>query len=355
MENMVNENLLNFFKNKKVFITGHTGFKGSWLSFILDLYGARVKGFSKKPNTSPSLFNNLNYSDRFFSIIGDINDFNHLKKEIRDFEPDFIFHLAAQPIVIDSYEDPLDTYHTNFNGTLNLLESIRKINRECNVVIITTDKVYKNNENKIPFQEDDMLGGKDPYSASKSASEILISSYSESFFSNHMINISTARAGNIIGGGDWSKYRLLPDIIRSCFENSELIIRNPNSVRPWQHVLDPILGYLDLARNLSIKPEIFNGAWNFGPDEKDPISVNDIIEIVKTNGELFNIKIENDISDKESKYLQLDITKSKVILNWTPKWNAETAIEHSIKWYRGFYNNISANDLITNDLKYYLK
>ena len=200
-----------------------------------------------------------------------------------------------------------------------------------------------------------MLGGKDPYSASKSATEILISSYSESFFPKNGINISTARAGNIIGGGDWSKYRLLPDIIRSCFENSELIIRNPSSIRPWQHVLDPLFGYLCLAKNLSIKPKIFNGAWNFGPDDKDPISVNDIIEIVKTNGELFNIKIENDVSNKEAKYLQLDIAKSKNILNWTPKWNAETAIKYTLKWYRGFYNNIPANDLIINDLNLYLK
>ena len=349
------ENSLKYFKNKKVFITGHTGFKGSWLSFLLDLYGAKVKGFAKKPDTNPSLFNNLKYSDKFISVFGDIKNYSHLKKEIDDFVPDFIFHLAAQPIVIESFNDPFDTFNTNFNGTLNLLESIREINRECNVIIITTDKVYKNNENKIPFKEDDILGGKDPYSASKSASEILISSYSKSFFSENKIKISTARAGNIIGGGDWSKYRLLPDIVRSCFENSKLIIRNPNSVRPWQHVLDPIFGYLDLARNLSIKPEVFSGAWNFGPDEQDPISVNDIIEIIKNHGELLNVKIDNDLSDKESKYLQLDITKSKTILNWTPLWSAETAIKNSILWYRGFYNNVSANKLITNDLKLYLK
>lgn len=355
MESMELNEVLKFYKGKKVFITGHTGFKGSWLTYILDSIGAEVKGYSLEPNTNPSLFKSLIFSDKFNSIIGDIRNKKEFKSEIENFNPEYIFHLAAQPIVIDSYEDPLATYHTNFNGTLNLLESIREINSECNIVIITTDKVYKNNENQTFFNEDDMLGGKDPYSASKSASEILVSSYSESFFSDNKINISTARAGNIIGGGDWSKYRLLPDIIRSCFENSELIIRNPNSVRPWQHVLDPILGYLDLGRNLSLKPEIFNGAWNFGPDQKDPISVNDIIEIVKTNGELINIKIENDKSNKEAKYLQLDITKSKTILNWTPKWDAENAIKNTLKWYRGFYNNISANDLINNDLELYLK
>jgi len=347
--------VLKFYKNKKVFVTGHTGFKGSWLSFILDLYGAKVKGFSKKPSTKPSLFDNLNFSEKFSSITGDVKDIKHLKMEISQFKPDFIFHLAAQPIVIDSYQDPLETYQSNFNGTLNLLESLREINKKCNIVITTTDKVYKNNENKIPFKENDILGGDDPYSASKSASEILINSYSKSFFLDNKINIASARAGNVIGGGDWSQHRLLPDIIRSCFEKSELIIRNPDSVRPWQHVLDPILGYIDLARNLSINPKVFKGAWNFGPDEKKPVSVNDIIDIIKTVEELSNIKIENDRLNKEAKYLQLDISKSKNILNWKPRWSSENAVIHTIKWYTKFYKNISANQLIINDLKKYLK
>jgi len=347
--------VLKFYKNKKVFVTGHTGFKGSWLSFILDLHEANVKGFSKNPTTKPSLFNNLNFSERFSSVIGDIKDINHLKMEISQFEPDFIFHLAAQPIVIDSYRDPVETYQSNFNGTLNLLESIREINRKCDIIITTTDKVYKNYENKIPFKEDDVLGGEDPYSASKSASEILINSYSKSYFLDNKINIATARAGNVIGGGDWSQHRLIPDIIRSCFEKSELVIRNPKSVRPWQHVLDPILGYLDLARSLSINPKAFKGAWNFGPDEKHPISVSDIIDIIKTKQELSNIKIKNDTSIKESKHLQLDISKSKTILNWKPRWDSKSAVEHTIKWYSNFYKNTPANQLIVDDLKKYLK
>ena len=263
--------------------------------------------------------------------------------------------MAAQPIVIESYKDPVNTYHTNFNGTLNLLESIRELNEECNVVIITTDKVYDNNDMKLSFKESDKLGGKDPYSSSKSASELLISSYSSSFFSDNNINISTARAGNIIGGGDWSPYRLLPDVIRCCFENSELIIRNPKSVRPWQHVLDPLFGYIELARKLNSNPKKYKGSWNFGPDENDPISVKDIIDIIKTKGLLFNIKTQNDITKKESKFLQLDISKSKDILSWTPKWNAENAVEYTINWYKDYYNNIPAKDLIIKDLQTYLQ
>ena len=354
MENMVTENTLSFFKNKKVFITGHTGFKGSWLSFILDLYGAKVKGFSKKPDTSPNLFDNLFFSKNFNSVIGDIKNYEFLKKEILNFKPDFIFHLAAQPIVIESYIDPVETYNTNFNGTLNLLESIRELDK-CSIVMITTDKVYENNETKVSFKETDKLGGKDPYSSSKSASELLISSYSSSFFSDTNINISTARAGNIVGGGDWSPYRLLPDVIRCCYEKTELVIRNPKSVRPWQHVLDPIFGYIELAKKLDSNPEKFQGSWNFGPDETTPISVQEIIEIINNTGLNFKIRVQNDITQKESKFLQLDISKSKNLLNWKPKWCAEDSIEHTINWYKDFYNKIPAKDLIINDLEKYLK
>ncbi len=353
METMVKENVLSFFKNKKVFITGHTGFKGSWLSLILDFYGAKVKGFSKKPSTNPNLFDNLSFSKNFNSVIADVKNYEILKQEILKFDPDFIFHLAAQPIVMDSYEDPVETYHTNFNGTLNLLESLRELDK-CSVIIITTDKVYENNENKVSFKETDKLGGKDPYSSSKSASELLVSSYSSSFFSGTNINISTVRAGNIIGGGDWSPYRLLPDVIRCCYEGSKLIIRNPNSVRPWQHVLDPIFGYIHLAKKLDSNPERYIGSWNFGPENNKPISVQQIIDIIKNKGLNFNIRIKNDKTKKESKFLQLDISKSKKILKWTPKLSAEDSIEYTLNWYKGFYSNSPAKDLIINDLKKYL-
>lgn len=349
------ENSLKYFKNKKIFITGHTGFKGAWLSFIFDYYGAEVKGYSKEPKTTPNLFSNLNFSKSFKSVIGDIKNYTLLNKEITEFKPDFVFHLAAQPIVISSYKDPIDTYHTNFNGTLNLLESLRNLTNKCNVIIITTDKVYENKNNEISFSEDDKLGGDDPYSSSKSSAELIVSAYSKSFFNNSKVNIATARAGNIIGGGDWSEYRLMPDIIKSCFENSKLVIRNPNSVRPWQHVLDPILGYIELARNLSLQPDIFAGAWNFGPEEKKPIRVSDILSIVKSNGLKLKIIIEDDLSNKESKFLQLDISKSKKVLNWKPKWNAKNSVEYTINWYRAFYKKTPANKLIINDLKLYLK
>jgi CDP-glucose 4,6-dehydratase len=355
MEIMDIKKILKFYRGKRILITGHTGFKGSWLSYILDYVGSEITGFSLKPNTEPSLFKSLNFTKKFNSIIGDIRDKDKLREIIKNFKPEFIFHLAAQPLVIESYQNPKDTFDVNFTGTLNLLEILRELNLSVQVIFVTTDKVYENLELGVPFIETDKLGGKDPYSASKAASEILIDSYNKSFFKDSNINIASARAGNVIGGGDWSQHRLLPDIIRSCFENSELVIRNSNSVRPWQHVLDPILGYLDLARKLSINPKVFKGAWNFGPNEKTPISVNDIIDIFKTKQELSNIKIEDDRSNKESKYLQLDISKSKTILNWKPRWSSEIAVEYTIKWYTQFYKNISANQLIIGDLKKYLK
>ena len=341
------------FNNKKVFITGHTGFKGSWLTFLLDQYGAITKGYALKPHTSPSLYLNLRFSDNHTSVYSDINDYNSLQKEIKSFEPDFIFHLAAQPLVLESYEDPKTTFETNFNGTLNLLEVLRESNTPCTAIFITTDKVYENKELNLPFSEDDKLGGKDPYSASKAACELLIHSYHTSFFKNSKINIASVRAGNVIGGGDWSENRLIPDIIRSVFENKTLAIRSPWATRPWQHVLEPLHGYLVLAIGLCENPLTYSGAWNFGPETGDVKTVKEIVEIAQTNDLPIKMEVTSTIQKREANYLSLNIEKAKNKLDWTPKWDSEYAIQQTLSWYKKFHEGAVANELIQENLEKY--
>ncbi|MDG2372174.1 MAG: CDP-glucose 4,6-dehydratase [Flavobacteriaceae bacterium] len=346
-------NALNQFKNKKIFITGHTGFKGSWLTFLLDHYGAITRGYALKPKTNPSLYLKLTFSKKHSSIYADINDFNRLQKEVISFKPDFIFHLAAQPIVLQSYEDPRTTFNTNFNGTLNLLEVLRNGALSCTAIFITTDKVYENKELNIAFSEEDKLGGNDPYSASKAACEILIHSYQRSFFKDSKINIASVRAGNVIGGGDWSENRLIPDIIHSVFNKKPLEIRNLKATRPWQHVLEPLYGYLMLATALSKNPSIYSTAWNFGPEIEDVKTVKEIIQIAKTFD--FQIKMQSvkNVKKQEAKYLSLNIDKVKQKLNWNPKWNSELAIQKTLNWYQKFYQGETANKLIEENLKMY--
>lgn len=354
MENMVKIKELSFFKNKKIFITGHSGFKGSWLSYILDKNESIIKGYSLEPNTSPSLFSKLNFSNQFSSVTADINDFDKLKKEIIDFKPDIIFHLAAQPIVLESYENPKYTFETNFTGTLNLLEILREIQNKCSCIFVTTDKVYSNDDQIYSFKEDDKLGGNDPYSASKAASEILINSYRKSYFLKSNISIASVRAGNVIGGGDWSKYRLIPDIVRAHRDKSTIDIRYPNATRPWQHVLEPLFGYLELSKRLLDDQIKFSGSWNFGPNEDDIKTVSQVISIAKNAGMNFNYSEIESAKYNESNFLSLDINKSKKNLTWNPKWNSQIAIEKTIKWYLGFYQNISIEKLMQNDINSYL-
>ena len=353
MEVMGIKNILNKFKNKKIFITGHTGFKGSWLTSILDVNGAITKGYSLEPNSNPSLYNKLNFSSNHSSVIADINDYDFLKSEIDDFEPEYIFHLAAQPLVIESYKNPIRTFETNFNGTLNLLEVLRKSKFQATAILITTDKVYENNELNVAFAEEDRIGGKDPYSASKAVCELLINSYNHSFFNDSRIKIASVRAGNVIGGGDWSEDRLVPDIVKALFEKIPIEIRNPSSTRPWQHVLEPLHGYLKLAIELSNNPNIYSGSWNFGPNEGDVKSVKEIIDISFNLGFKFNFKNTNKNKFNESKYLALKIEKSKKLLNWNPKWNSQVAIEKTLLWYEGFYAGENPNNLIEKDLENY--
>lgn len=355
MENMVEDNSLDFFINKKIFITGHTGFKGSWLSYILDRNKSIVKGYSLSPNTTPSLYSKLKFSNQFTSVISNINDYVKLKEEIISFCPDIIFHLAAQPLVIESYKEPKYTFDTNFTGTLNILEILRDMDSKCVCIFVTTDKVYYNDDTNNKFKEEDKLGGKDPYSASKAASEILINSYLHSYFFESKIAIASVRAGNVIGGGDWSNYRLIPDLINSHLNNTELNIRYPNAVRPWQHVLEPLFGYLSLAKKLYLNKSNYSGAWNFGPEMDDIKSVRDVIKIAQDEGLVLKYSETKKNKFYESNFLSLDISKAKKTLLWKPKWNSETAIKKTIQWYLNFYKKNNTEILMEKDIKSYLK
>lgn len=277
--------LLNFFKGKKVLITEHTGFKGSWLSQILLIARARVVGYALKPNTDPNLFEILELNNKVKNYYEDIRNFNKLKSVLENEKPEMVFHLAAQPLVRKSYDDPLYTYETNVIGTANILQAIKEVSTVKSAIMVTTDKVYENKEWVWAYRENDVLGGKDPYSTSKVCAEFIVRSYTEVFFNinaynkEHPILIASVRAGNVIGGGDWSKDRLIPDIIRSLFEkNIPLILRNPKSIRPWQHVLEPLIGYLMLSKELYEGNKNFVGAWNFAPKEENFITVEEIVK-----------------------------------------------------------------------------
>lgn len=346
--------VLKYYKGKRVLITGHTGFKGSWLAYILDSIGAEITGYSLEPNTDPSLFKSLSFSRKFNSIIGDIRDKEKFKETVQEFNPEFIFHLAAQPLVLESYNNPKDTFDINFTGTLNLLEILRELDLSVQVVFITTDKVYENLELGCPFVETDKLGGKDPYSASKAASEILIDSYNKSFFKNSNTNIATARAGNVIGGGDWSENRLIPDIIKAKQQNNPLTIRSPKAIRPWQHVLDPLFGYLMLGVALYQNTEKYSSSWNFGPEIEDTKTVEEIVNIGEIS-EIIGQVIYKESPIIEAQSLKLNITKAKNELSFKPVWKSELAIRATFEWYNSYYKmNSNAEELISNDLNSYL-
>lgn len=333
-------NLSHFYTGKKVFVTGHTGFKGAWLITLLHQMGAVVKGFALPPEDENGLFNIIKDSFSFQHVIGDIRDKVLLEKEISDFQPDFIFHLAAQALVRRSYQIPTETFEVNVVGTANVLEGVSKLNTKCTVVIVTTDKVYENIEDEYLYKEDDRIGGYDPYSASKAASEIVISSFRNSFFNTssyltHQKAIVSVRAGNVIGGGDWSKDRIIPDIIRALKNDREIFVRNPNAVRPWQHVLEPLGGYLLIAMMADKDCTTYSGAYNFGPLSDDQISVKDLVETaIKCWGKGDWINGYDTTQPHEANLLQLSIDKAVKILGWKPKLNSRKAIEWTIDWYK---------------------
>ena len=346
MENMVNYQYLEkTYGGKKIFLTGHTGFKGAWLLKTLSLLGAEIKGYGLEPYTSNDLFNLIDGPRICNSVIADIRDKKRLEEEMLSFQPDFVFHFAAQPLVRLSYEIPAETFEVNVIGTANVLDCIKKLPIKCSVVLITTDKVYHNNEWIFPYRENDPLGGYDPYSASKACAELLIDSYRNSFFNTnyydlHQKGIGVARAGNVIGGGDWSKDRLIPDIVRSLILNESIIIRNPKSVRPWQHVLEPIVGYLTLGIYLNEDPIKFSQAYNFGPQAQDALSVEQMLQLAIGEWGSGTYKVENSINQPhEAGLLKLDISKVEDQLSWKPKMNASETVHFTLNWYKQFYKD----------------
>lgn len=339
------ERLKQVYSGKKVFLTGHTGFKGSWMLKLLNMIGAEVVGYALQPKTENDLFNLINGNDLCKSVIGDLRDRVLLKNEIQSFEPDFIFHLAAQPLVRLSYEIPSETFEVNAIGTANLLDGVRSLSKPCTVVLITTDKVYHNNEWIYPYREGDRLGGHDPYSASKACTELVIDSYKNSFFNEkeyqyHGKALAIARAGNVIGGGDWSADRLIPDIAKALASDIPVVVRNPDSVRPWQHVLEPVVAYLLLGTKLAEDPKKFGGAYNFGPYTADALPVIEMLKLAIDCWKNGSYQIQNlEGQPHEAGLLKLDISKAIAELGWKPKMNASEAVEKTMGWYKTFAMN----------------
>jgi CDP-glucose 4,6-dehydratase len=362
MEDMVTfTELQKIYSGKKVFLTGHTGFKGSWMLKTLHLLGAEIKGYALAPENDEDLYNIINGDTLCDSVIADIRDKERLMSEVASFQPDFIFHLAAQPLVRLSYDIPSETFDVNALGSAYLLDAVRILDKKCSVVMITTDKVYHNNEWEYPYREIDRLGGYDPYSASKACAELIIDSYRNSFFNSSKINdhqkgIAVARAGNVIGGGDWSKDRLIPDIVRSLRKNQPIIIRNPKSVRPWQHVMEPVLGYLQLAQNLYLNPIEFSEAFNFGPSSEDNLTVEELVKLAIDQWGSGSYNIEQSInSPHEAGLLKLDISKAKKVLNWKPILNAKGTISLTLDWYKNYHSKEkSINDITSKQIKIFI-
>ena len=319
-----------FWKNKKVFITGHTGFKGSWLSLWLKYLGADIKGYSLPLTKKEFLFHKFELNKNLKNIYGDIRDLKKLKKSIKNFSPDLVFHLAAQPIVIDSYKRPLYTFDTNIIGTANLLQSCIGIGKLKSIVLVTTDKCYENVDKQYSFKENDKLGGDDPYSASKAASEIVVNSYYKSFLLN--TGVATARSGNVIGGGDRGKNRLVPDIIHAIKNNKKLSLRNPESTRPWQHVFETINGYIMLSEKLYSNKKKYSGAWNFGPSQKKISTKNIAVKISKYWEKSLNFNYNSKSQYKEKKFLSLNSEKSNTVLNWQNKFQINETILQIVNW-----------------------
>ena len=332
----------NFYKGKKVLITGHTGFKGSWLTIWLNMLGAKVIGYALDPKTKKDNFVLTGIAEEIKDYRGDIRDKEKIFKLFTKEKPEIVFHLAAQPLVLESYKNPAYTYETNIMGIVNVLESIRKIPSVHTAIIITSDKCYENKEQLTGYCENDPMGGYDPYSSSKGAAELIITAYRNSFFNpekfiEHQKSIASARAGNVIGGGDWSDYRLIPDCIKSI-ENGEIIkVRNPDSVRPWQHVLEPLGGYLWLGYQMMNEPGKFNEAWNFGPDENMTASVNKVVEnLIKIYGKGEWEDIYNKNKQHEAGLLKLDITKARQKLKWEPLLDLTKTLKLTVEWYKNY-------------------
>jgi CDP-glucose 4,6-dehydratase len=350
------------YRGKKVFLTGHTGFKGSWLLQMLHLLGAEVKGFALAPENEDDMYNLIGGDTICDSVIEDIRNSKALEEAILSFQPDFIFHLAAQPLVRLSYEFPSETFTVNIIGTAHVLDAVRKLEKPCTVVLITTDKVYENKEWVYPYRETDQLGGYDPYSASKACAELVISSYTQSFFNpreyeQHRKAVASTRAGNVIGGGDWAKDRIIPDIVRAMQAGKPVTVRNPNAVRPWQHVLEPLGGYLLLGAKLAEAPLKYGGAWNFGPLAGDNSRVEELVQNALQVWGLGSYEMPT-LSGQphEAGLLKLDISKAQNELGWYPKYNSAKAIELTITWYKQYHEQeIDIKEFTSSQIEAYLE
>lgn len=340
----MNDKFENYFKGKKVLITGHTGFKGSWLTtWLLDL-GSQVVGYSQKPPSNPSMFEILELEEKIDHINGDIRDFHHLKNIIETHEPEIIFHMAAQALVRKSYFEPKYTYEVNVMGTVNLLDAIRATESVKTVINVTSDKCYENKNWVYGYRENDPIGGYDPYSSSKGCSELVTSAYKNSFFNpslykeSHEIALSSVRAGNVIGGGDWAEDRLVPDCINSLAKNKKILIRSPKSKRPWQHVLDALYGYLSLSCSMMDDGKKFSQEWNFGPEETNVISVEELVKKMIYIWGSGDYKLSTLKGPHEANLLKLDISKALYYLNWKPVLSFDEALENTVSWYKKYYS-----------------
>jgi CDP-glucose 4,6-dehydratase len=348
-----------FWHGKRVLLTGHTGFKGSWLSLWLQSKGANVVGYALTPPTNPSLFEVANVSSGMTSIIGDIRDLAHLQTVFTEYEPEIVIHMAAQPLVRYSYIEPVETYSTNVMGTVNLLEAVRQTKTVKAVVNVTTDKCYENREWAWGYRENEAMGGFDPYSSSKGCAELVTSAYRNSYFhpekyQTHGVAIATGRAGNVIGGGDWAEDRLIPDTMRAIVSGRPVNIRSPHSIRPWQHVLEPLSGYLLLAQRLYEEGSAFAEAWNFGPNDDDAKPVDWILDkLTKAWGDGASWKLDKGEHPHEAHYLKLDCSKAKSQLLWQPKWSLATAIEEICVWHKAYAAGADMQAMCWQQIKQY--
>ena len=348
-----------FWKNKRVLITGHTGFKGSWLSLWLQKLEADICGYSLKPPTTPSLFKDADAARGMRSVIADIRDLKTLRRTVIEWKPEIVIHMAAQPLVRSSYEDPIETYAINVMGTANLLEALRGLDTVRSVVVITTDKCYENREWPWGYRETDTLGGYDPYSNSKACAELVVSAYRNSFFNparynEHGVAVATARAGNVIGGGDWAKDRLVPDLMRAFLKGKPVEIHNPRAVRPWQHVLDPLRGYLQIAERLVRDGACMGEAWNFGPEFSDARTVESIVDSVATAwGNEAKWEIRSSGNLHESQLLRLDWSRAAEKLGWRPILRLDDALRMTVDWYKAYQRHAEMHDFTMQQIAAY--
>ena len=342
---------MQFFSGKRVFVTGHTGFKGSWLCKILAMAGAKVTGYSLNPPTEPNLFSVSGVEKEINSVIGDIRDLKSLKKAFDEAKPEIVLHLAAQPIVRDSYKDPVYTYETNVMGTVNILECVRQSDSVISFLNVTTDKVYKNNEWEWGYREDEPLDGYDPYSNSKSCSELVTHSYKSSFFSDGRVAISTARAGNVIGGGDFANDRIIPDCVRAAGKGADIIVRNPYSTRPYQHVLEPLFAYLMIAK-MQYEDGKYAGYYNVGPDECDCVTTGELVQMFCDKwGDITWKNVAEANAPHEANFLKLDCSKLKAVFGWKPSWHVDEAIGRTVEWSRVYFNNGNISEIMEKQIK----